>query len=1341
MLQSPQFCLYKQPTDNVSRTGIDTDLCGTGDGDNYCGTLYQASININNNHRPPIDRFEYELLPNDIRYEIHILDGQNENEIVKHLAESDHEYNPCLPVTFEELMHVTITFNPNIIKTMTDWMPGNICIDNNYNTSFDNEYLFDGGSTLIVRNLIVDDYVIGDYGYSLIRCDNDIAYLQCYNCLFQNISHYASNLPLVHSKSRIRLINTTFSNIETSGMIIHSSGADPIEGDVHRIISIKDSIIANIVSQIALIYIKESGRDPANGVSIIITDSVFDNISLNDNAAIMKDYSNNCNFTMVYTNINIRQGLIYEDKREIGSFVNMNNITISTAQVIPNEFNGRWPLFRFSNVDVVSLQNIHYLFDYYNISESCAFSDTYFNSYLKVFFSEYKCQNPITVFENHGHLEMRNIVIDMNIYYPEHIKEGIDYTLYTYVNGDIAEENGAFIVNHEELNVQNVKILQSYATDTILNDDGILSVHNLSMQFIRNPNLLHSSQVIQQIGNNPSMDISHSSFYNGWGQIHLRSGSLFAHHCSFQQAAFAVHVTNANNVIISNNIFKNNGRYYNKIETDPRVDHYLYSGTQVWYSSNTKFINNNFSGFEPKGLLAIYYSQNTTLQGNIFDVKIDDNIYYNLTSELKKFVESPVDFVGDWQASKITNAYTRVIANQFRSNNVDPSRPFLQYSWGVYGNNCLYGNLFRNKGLAVYGTNVTSCLRPKLIDCLVDDFANCTTTIHGEIDESLLETTDIGGFVVDDYLLNTLNDSSMIQMMDAVVLIEGGSISLNYNASNDTGYLSKPYINNLMNHSKLFFTDTIIMNEDLDVWYDADICNIMNNRLSTNTQYITSLMIDCDPFREYSKLSVYDPTMLSSNTRFVNHSVATKISITPKSNTYYSKQQLQFLYRITDILGNDIPSWKAKDDVEIILQGSYGDNLKLILYQNGSCPSCKQGIVFNVSTDNYGEAMIVNISVDGNVLISPNDSILLDIICPPGYEPNEDMTCIKPEKDNTELIIIISVCVVAAIIIVSSACIYWYRKQKNRSDKAKKESDAKYSRIEATGIIPDEFIHISNALVLIITIGKYDAITESNADIDIDQLQDIDAANIDYNHLKNVFALLKYRILPTTPKDHWTQVEVIDFLKTAAKEVVAEDGELAYDGLVVVISGHGIENHVITSDIKAIQKAAIHRIFSADARIRDIPRIFLFDSCDGSATKIFDNEENTDNGKYFGLNDVLDTLDMSDDLWKNTDHNPDYKLAEIHAANIGFQAKFNEEKGSHMIHKFCKRMIGNIVSMNNDKRNECIGSIFDAIQKELHDEGKQQIIHTFNNNTQYVNFDINIEHQDEELVAVCSESD
>merc|ERR1712129_491000 len=65
---------------------------------------------------------------------------------------------------------------------------------------------------------------------------------------------------------------------------------------------------------------------------------------------------------------------------------------------------------------------------------------------------------------------------------------------------------------------------------------------------------------------------------------------------------------------------------------------------------------------------------------------------------------------------------------------------------------------------------------------------------------------------------------------------------------------------------------------------------------------------------------------------------------------------------------------------------------------------------------------------------------------------------------------------------------------------------------------------------------------------------------------------------------------------------IKRGGREAYDALFLVLSGHGIKGSLITKDHKLLSKTEIHRMFSSqgNVRSRSVPRIFLFDCCDGS---------------------------------------------------------------------------------------------------------------------------------------------
>ena len=151
----------------------------------------------------------------------------------------------------------------------------------------------------------------------------------------------------------------------------------------------------------------------------------------------------------------------------------------------------------------------------------------------------------------------------------------------------------------------------------------------------------------------------------------------------------------------------------------------------------------------------------------------------------------------------------------------------------------------------------------------------------------------------------------------------------------------------------------------------------------------------------------------------------------------------------------------------------------------------------------------------------------------------------------------------------------------------------------------------------------------------------------------------------------------------------------------MIISCHGLKNRIITSDYEKIEKLAIHRIFSINHKLnRTIPRIFVYDCCDGmeqrdrspspmtssdryhpvlsesnlpysleSTTSSVDKEkddpgdagielEGGDIGKGYGINDLHSDKGSS---WTRNEDNPDYRLCTIFAANPGI-SEYDERK-------------------------------------------------------------------------------
>ena len=324
------------------------------------------------------------------------------------------------------------------------------------------------------------------------------------------------------------------------------------------------------------------------------------------------------------------------------------------------------------------------------------------------------------------------------------------------------------------------------------------------------------------------------------------------------------------------------------------------------------------------------------------------------------------------------------------------------------------------------------------------------------------------------------------------------------------------------------------------------------------------------------------------------------------------------------------------------------------------------------------------------------------------------------ESDNTVFIIVAVVIMVISVFL----CIIFVRKSRNKMQKLKTYGSTMKS--------PNSINTISNALAVIICIGDYDEDQCNSPDVKDSILRDL-PIDKDIENLTKLFNELEYKIISKQKKTYWTQNDIMKLLTNEIpQELFDNDKELKYDGLIICVSCHGQKNSIVTSDFKLIDKTAFHRIISGNhAKIREIPRIFIFDSCEGNAQRInrmmssispkslgsveeeeeMGADEEDEKGKFIGLEDVERGTE-----WPINAPNPDYKLVVIHSANTGFQAKIDTRFGSFLIFEFCQRMRMHL----ENGTNEGLGLLFDGIQNTLHDKGKQQTINVFNNNTRYL---------------------
>ena len=316
--------------------------------------------------------------------------------------------------------------------------------------------------------------------------------------------------------------------------------------------------------------------------------------------------------------------------------------------------------------------------------------------------------------------------------------------------------------------------------------------------------------------------------------------------------------------------------------------------------------------------------------------------------------------------------------------------------------------------------------------------------------------------------------------------------------------------------------------------------------------------------------------------------------------------------------------------------------------------------------------------------------------------------------------------------------------------------------------IAQESLNLKNPMVINIAIAGYEH--HPKAPELKGFVPDLDGLEHDLRNSVRLFGeKLQYDCFPQYELEHpkmmWTKSELEQFLEeraAALEQSLQPESPNKYDGLICVISGHGMDQQIITSDYKLVTKLAIHRCFSKQghALSRMVARIFLFDCCDGDGehgkyakgAKQGGNSCSAEKqlaeligGAGAGAADVVlpdeghEAGDAGDDtakagaddekvqsepsvsseaLWAHNTEHPDYQLAELNASTRGFQSKLNTVKGSYVITGFVQRAEQALSAKGYVPR---IGPIFKQIQQELGKSlKKQQPSYVWNNNTENV---------------------
>eukprot|EP01084_Bolivina_argentea_P232502 391856_1 len=286
--------------------------------------------------------------------------------------------------------------------------------------------------------------------------------------------------------------------------------------------------------------------------------------------------------------------------------------------------------------------------------------------------------------------------------------------------------------------------------------------------------------------------------------------------------------------------------------------------------------------------------------------------------------------------------------------------------------------------------------------------------------------------------------------------------------------------------------------------------------------------------------------------------------------------------------------------------------------------------------------------------------------------------------------------------------------------------------------------YIHNPLVIAIAIGKYDK-HPKNSEVSGYIFNDLNAIDIDIRNIVQFFGgILKYKILPKYNikrkiKTYWKKKEVINLLKKQGKYLDQAVRKNKHDALIVIVSGHGVQGNIITSDYKRINKDTVHRIFSVDfPSLRYIPGIFIYDMCDGGNDRVRDHSRVLDSNAegYLmmsgGDRQTTKIYGTDKEIWYKNEPNPDYNLVIINSSNKGFVSQMGVKSGSYMMNKFIQKMQQNIERGNKLFLYE----VFHQVQSQLHDKGKQLIEAKYNNKLEYIKFKKNVKQSSKGFSSV-----
>eukprot|EP00485_Elphidium_margaritaceum_P015027 CAMPEP_0202729254 /NCGR_PEP_ID=MMETSP1385-20130828/186035_1 /ASSEMBLY_ACC=CAM_ASM_000861 /TAXON_ID=933848 /ORGANISM="Elphidium margaritaceum" /LENGTH=1552 /DNA_ID=CAMNT_0049395511 /DNA_START=49 /DNA_END=4707 /DNA_ORIENTATION=- len=975
----------------VSRSGIDSPLCGTDTAP--CGTLYQASVLVNAMNATAIETAV-----------ITVLDGQNETEIVRHLSAADTGgYDPCLPVPFSVELAIEIVFDALQITVMSDWYPS-VCPDTN--TIYANEYLFEGGQSLSLRNLVVNDYTITDDSYypiikgSFEYFNTSVA---CHDCVFERIVSSVTNAekPLIYSRVSLELRNNRWADIACSTSLLWSRVGFISTVDYRntiRVVAITNSVFTNIdVADYLFAWQPNDGKPTFNitdctftsirsGVSLFRSDNFQDEMSITNTTFDLETgclglfftlfRSDNFQDEMSITNttFDLETGCLGLFFNYQTSHIYFEDVTITTAQ---RWFVGaEYGLITIAADSILTMTNVIMRYTY-NVTAGCLLYSSDKNlTDGSHWWREWTCMNAYMALLNEGgEVTMRNCELDTILTgVPSYDPSTVNFEFESTVGWGFSAlfvNDGAGVLNLE--NFYHRRGLCRY----LFRNQGTMNIFNFTTWYDEaeyNPHIAMSMALFTSWGNTATMflDASRISGFKRWAAMSFAAG-MYISNTVFEMGGWAM-ISNAGNMIsIENCTFTRvGGRYFgqwfsNTVNLQPTVPIYMFR------VGKAEIINNRFSTFDSYGLVGSFESGETLISNNIFTLNASGALF-ELPDDGAVMVEgrSIIMFDGGGPTQVIENVFEVATEDM----NYDPNNFWILYDSCSSGYHGICGNTFTNAAIKAIATNVTSCFRPRLIECV-----NVDTAYSDCFSEKNISLKDV------------VQQVTVTAEIDSVFHVESGDMALDHVhiEVSTAAEVADPVIVKAVN-STVLLVDSFIA-DGYDISYYTSECEIVyNERLRDPSEYIAKLHLVCGDVSESDSLQ---QTSDSDALRLVDSLSASSIDVQSLSSTYYPGQLFKISFTVMDALGNAL-DYQTTDKLVIRLEGE-GFLTDLSVLPSGVCSQCEQGVLINtLQVNEHDDEFTLEVSILNDVLLLLDNQITLNVTgCPAGFGPDENnSTCI-----------------------------------------------------------------------------------------------------------------------------------------------------------------------------------------------------------------------------------------------------------------------------------------------------------------------------------------------------------